>query len=168
MLISIIAAIDRNRLIGVENRLPWRLPADLRHFKRVTMGKPILIGRKTYESIGRPLPGRHNIVVTRDRDFSVEGCTVVSSIERTLAAAGPYPELVVIGGASFYGQLMPVAQRIYLTLIDAEFEGDTFFPVYQPTEWKEVSRDDFQPDEENPYPYSFVVLERVRRSEVPE
>ncbi len=163
MIISLIAAMDRRRLIGVENRLPWYLPADLRHFKRVTMGKPILMGRKTYESIGRPLPGRHNIVVTRDRAFSAEGCTVVPSVDKALAAAGPSPELVVVGGASFYAQLIHSAERMYLTLIDAEFEGDTFFPTYQSTDWREVSRDDFQPDEENIYPYSFVVLERVKR-----
>ena len=161
MLISLIAAMDRQRLIGVENRLPWYLPADLRHFRRVTMGKPILMGRKTYESIGRPLPGRHSIVVTRDKDFSAQGCTVVPSIEKALAAGGPYPELVVVGGASFYAQLMHRAQRMYLTLIDAEFQGDTYFPVYQAADWREVSRNDFQADEENAYPYSFVTLERL-------
>ena len=161
LLISLIAAMDRDRLIGLGNRLPWHLPADLRHFKRVTMGKPILMGRRTFESMGRALPGRHNIVVTRDRGFAAPGCTVVHSVDQALAAAGPYPELVVIGGAAFYAQLIPMAGRMYLTLIDASFQGDTFFPAYRQEDWKEVSRRDFQPDAENPYPYSFVVLERV-------
>jgi len=161
MLISLIAAMDRNRVIGTDNRLPWHLPADLRHFKQVTMGKPILMGRATYESIGRPLPGRHNIVVTRDQGFPAEGCTVVHSLDQALAAGRPYPELVVIGGSSFYAQLMPVVRRMYLTLIDAEFEGDTFFPAYQPADWRETARSDFAPDGANPYSYSFVVLERA-------
>jgi dihydrofolate reductase len=161
MLISLIAAMDRNRLIGAENRLPWYLPADLRHFKQVTMGKPILMGRRTFASIGRALPGRHNIVVTRKRGFAAPGCTVVHSVDQGLAAAGRSPELVVIGGAAFYTQLMPSAGRMYLTLIDASFQGDTFFLAYRQEDWKEVSRSDFQPDAENPYGYSFVVLERV-------
>lgn len=160
MIISLIAAMDRRRLIGVENRLPWHLPADLRHFKQVTMGKPILMGRKTFGSLGRPLPGRHNIIVTREPGFVADGCTVVRSVDEALAAGSRHPEVMVIGGASFYAQLLPRTQRMYFTLVDGEFEGDTFFPRYDPTQWREIERRDFDADEENPYPYSFVVLAR--------
>ncbi len=155
-----IAAMDRNRLIGVENRLPWRLPADLAHFKRVTMGKPVIMGRHTFESLGRPLPGRLNIVVSRDPGFTAGGCTVVHSLEEALAVASRHEEIMVIGGASFYAQTLPRARRLYLTLIEGEFEGDTFFPVLDPRDWQETNRVDHAPDERNPYPYSFVVLER--------
>ena len=162
MLISLIAAMDRNRLIGAENRLPWHLPADLQHFKALTMGKPIIMGRRTFESLGRPLPGRHNIVVTRDATYSAEGCTVVYSVDQALAAASRHPEAMVIGGAALYGQLMAHAQRIYLTLVDGEFEGDVFFPAVAQDEWREVEREDRKADERNPHPYSFVVLERTK------
>lgn len=162
MLISLIAAMDRNRLIGTENRLPWHLPADLQHFKAMTMGKPIIMGRRTFESLGRPLPGRQNIVVTRDSAFLAEGCTVVHSVEQALAAASRHPEAMVIGGAALYGQLMARAQRIYLTLVDGEFEGDVFFPAFAAGEWREVEREGRKPDERNAYAYSFVVLERVK------
>lgn len=161
MLISLIAAMDRNRLIGRDNGLPWRLPADLRHFKQVTMGKPILMGRRTWDSLGRPLPGRKNIVLTRDAGFTAAGCTVTHSLEQALAAAAGHAEVMVIGGASFYTQLLPRAGRLYLTRIDAEFEGDTWFPDFAPGQWREVSRRNLAPDEKNPYPYSFVVLERI-------
>ena len=153
--------MDRNRLIGAENRLPWHLPADLRHFKQVTMGKPVLMGRKTFKSLGRPLPGRHNIIITREPGFVAEGCTVVHSVDEALAAGSRNPEVMVIGGASFYAQLLPRCQRMYFTLVDGEFEGDTFFPTYDVTHWREVERRNFEADEENPFRYSFVVLERV-------
>ena len=162
MLISLIAAMDRNRLIGAENRLPWHLPADLQHFKALTMGKPIIMGRRTFESLGRPLPGRHNIVVTRDSTYFAEGCTVVSSVDQALAAASRHSEAMVIGGAALYGQLVARAQRIYLTLVDGEFEGDVFFPALAADEWRELERESIEPDERNPYPYSFVVMERVK------
>jgi dihydrofolate reductase len=160
MLLSLIAAMDRNRLIGNEGRLPWHLPADLAHFKRVTLGKPVLMGRRTFESIGRPLPGRHNIVVTTVPSFRALGCTVVHSVEEGIAAAGIAGELMVIGGAAIYAQCLPRADRMYLTLVDAPFEGDVFFPAYDPGEWREVERQDFAGDERNPYRYSFVTLER--------
>ncbi len=163
MIISLIAAMERNRLIGAENRLPWHLPADLKHFKTVTMGKPIIMGRNTFESLGRPLPGRHNIVVTRDRSFKAEGCTVVHSIEEALSAAEPSAEAMVIGGATLYAEFVDQAQRMYLTLIDGEFEGDTLFPAYDANDWREMAREDFEPDEQNPYRYSFVVLDRLTR-----
>lgn len=161
MIISLVVAMDRNRLIGRGNALPWHLPADLAHFKSVTMGKPIVMGRKTYESIGRPLPGRHNIVVSRNPDFSAPGCTVVASVEAALAAAGDAPEVMVIGGAQVYAEALPRAQRIYLTRVDAAFEGDAWFPALDAAVWRECHRTEHAPDDRNPYPYVFLVLERV-------
>ena len=162
MRIALIAALDRNGLIGRDNDLPWRLPADLQHFKRMTMGKPILMGRLTWESLGRPLPGRHNIVLTRDPDYQAEGATVVDSTNAALAAAGEAEEAMVIGGAAFYGAMLPHAKRLYLTRIDAEFDGDAWFPEFNPSEWHETAREAHAPDERNAYPYAFVTLERVR------
>ncbi|HEY9198443.1 MAG TPA: type 3 dihydrofolate reductase [Gammaproteobacteria bacterium] len=161
MLISLIVAMDRNRLIGRGNALPWRLPADLRHFKAVTMGKPILMGRKTYESIGRPLPGRHNIVISRNPAFSAPGCTSAASLEAALAAAGEAAEVMVIGGAQLYAEALPRAQRIYLTRIDAGFDGDAWFPPLEADVWRECQRAEHAPDDDNPYPYTFLVLERI-------
>jgi len=161
MKIAIVVAMAANRVIGRDNRLPWRLPADLRHFKRVTLGKPILMGRKTYESIGRPLPERTNIVVTRDHAYVAPGCVVVHSIESALKAADGHEEVMVIGGTDFYWQLLPKADRIYLTLVHEEFEGDALFPELNVGEWREVERTDCEPDEKNPWPYSFIRLERV-------
>ena len=161
MIISLIVAMDRNRLIGRGNALPWRLPADLAHFKSITMGKPIVMGRKTYESIGRPLPGRHNIVISRNPDFAAPGCTVVVSVDAALAAAGAAPEIMVIGGAQLYAELLPLAQRVYLTRIDAAFEGDAWFPPLDGEVWRECQRAEYAPDDNNPYPYAFLVLERA-------
>lgn len=158
-IISFVVAMARNGVIGKDNQLPWRLPADLRHFKAVTMGKPIIMGRKTYDSIGRPLPGRTNIVVTRDPAYQAEGCVVAHSIEAGLVAAGDAEEVMVIGGADFYRQLLSRADRIYLTLIDAEVEGDTWFPELDTARWHERSREDHVADADNPFPYSFIVLE---------
>lgn len=162
MLLSLIAAMDRNLVIGVDGRLPWHLPADLAYFKRVTLGKPVLMGRGTWESIGRPLSGRHNIVITRDPGFRAEGCTVVHSVEAGISAAMPAPELMVIGGASVYAHCLPLAGRMYLTRIEADFAGDAHFPAWDPEEWLEVERQQFAPDECNPYPYRFEMLERRR------
>lgn len=159
-MISIIVAMDRNRLIGRGNALPWHLPADLAHFKAVTMGKPILMGRKTYESIGRPLPGRHNIVITRNADFAAPGCTVVASVDAALAAAGAVPEIMLIGGAQLYAELLPRVGRLYVTRIDAAFEGDAWFPALADGDWVETARSDHDADERNPYPYCFQVLDR--------
>ena len=161
-LISLIAAMDENRLIGIDNRLPWQLPADLQYFRQVTMGKPILMGRKTYESIGRPLPGRMNIVLTSDPAFTADGCTVVHSVEEALNAAAGNDEVMVIGGASVYRHMLPIAQRLYMTLVHAQFEGDTHFPVIEPDEWREVERVDHPADERNAYHYSFVRYQRRR------
>ena len=161
MKISIIVAMDSNGVIGRENELPWHLPADLQHFKHTTMGKPILMGRKTWESIGRPLPGRTNIVITRDSDYQADGCVVVNSIDAALAAAGEQDEVMVIGGAEFYRQVLPRTDTLYLTRIHASFDGDTVFPELNAARWHEVERSDRTADEKNPYDYSFIRLERL-------
>lgn len=159
MKVSLIAAMDKNRVIGSNNELPWRLPSDLRRFKSVTMGKSVVMGRKTYESIGKPLVGRHNIVVTRDREYLAKGCTVVHSIDEALLAAEG-EEVMVIGGAQLYEQLLPRADRLYLTIIDAEFPGDAYFPAIDPDRWQEVRREPNTPDKKNQYAFDFVVMER--------
>lgn len=162
-MISIIAAMDENRTIGIENRLPWRLPADLQYFKKVTLNKPVLMGRKTWDSIGRPLPGRRNMVVTRDSSFHPDGCEVFYSVDDALSAARGAVEIMVIGGASFYAQLLPRAQRLYITLLRGEhFHGDAHFPAWSSEEWQQIWREDHQRDEKNPYDYSFIVYERQK------
>ena len=154
--------MDANGVIGRGNELPWHLPADLQYFKKTTMGKPILMGRKTHESIGRPLPGRTNIVITRDSGYWVEGCVVVNSIEAALEAAGEQDEIMVIGGAEFYHQVLPRTDTIYLTRIHEIFTGDTFFPELNDADWREVERSDQAADAKNPHDYSFIRLDRVR------
>ena len=138
MLISLIAAMDKNRLIGKDNGLPWRLPADLRHFKTITMGKPVIMGRKTHESIGFVLPGRHNIVVTHNQSYSADGCSVVHSFEQALQAAANVDEVVVIGGATLYKSALAKADRLYLTFIEGEFNGDAYFPEFDISMWLEA------------------------------
>jgi dihydrofolate reductase len=161
MKISIIVAMDANGVIGHDNELPWHLPADLQHFKKTTMGKPILMGRKTYESIGRPLPGRTNIVITRDSRYQAAGCVVVNSIDAAMEVAGEQEEIMVIGGAEFYRQVLPHTNTIYLTRIHATFDGDTAFPELKDADWREVERSDQAADEKNPHDYSFIRLDRV-------
>lgn len=161
MLISFVVAMDERRLIGANGRLPWHLPADLKYFRRLTMGKPILMGRGTYEAIGRPLPGRHNIVVTHNSYYEAPGCTVVHTVAAGLRAAGEAEEVMVIGGATLFLQLFPQARRIYLTLIREVFTGDTWFPDFDPHGWTEAWREDHGPDPRNPYSYSFIRLERA-------
>lgn len=161
MKISIVVAMAANGVIGRDNQLPWHLPADLQHFRKTTMGKPILMGRKTYESIGRPLPGRTNIVITRDAGYAADGCVIVHSIEAAMQAAGEQEEIMVIGGAEFYRQALPYTDTIYLTRIHEDFEGDTFFPELVDSEWREVERTDCKADAKNPHRYSFVRLDRV-------
>lgn len=162
MNISLIAAVGKNLVIGKDNAMPWHLPADLKYFKRVTLGKPVIMGRKTFASIGRPLPGRTNIIVTRDADYRAEGCVVVRSIEQALQAAEGAGEVMVIGGANLFEQLLPSATRIYLTEIKADFAGDSYFPALRTSDWRERERQDYPADDANPYPYSFVVMERVK------
>lgn len=160
MTLSLIAAMASNCIIGANNSLPWHLPADFKHFKEVTMGKPILMGRKTFESIGRPLPGRTNIIITNNKLYSAKGCHVVNSIDEALAIAQDAEEVMVIGGASFYQQTLALAQRIYLTVIHHNFEGDAYFVTLNDADWQEVERIDCTPDANNRYPYSFITLER--------
>ena len=140
-LTALVAALARHRVIGVGNRLPWRLPEDLQRFKRLTMGAPVIMGRRTRESIGRPLPGRRNIVVTRERAATWEGCVVAHSLDEALALADDAPEAFVIGGAELYAQALPRAARLYLTLIDADYAGDAWFPEFDAAAWREVARE---------------------------
>lgn len=161
MYISAIVAMAENRVIGRNNALPWRLPADLRHFKELTLGKPVLMGRKTHESIGRVLPGRRNIITTRNTTFEVPDALVVHSIEAALQTLSESDELMLIGGAELYRELLPRVQRIYMTVVHAEIEGDSYFPELKPAEWRQVNSEDHPADKDNAYPYSFVIWERV-------
>ena len=161
MLITIIAAMDRNRLIGDGDRLPWRLPADMRRFKALTMGKPIIMGRRTYESIGRALPGRRNIVLSRDSEFRAPGCEVFASLDDALDACERADELMIIGGARLYAESLPRARRMHLTLLHATFSGDAWFPQYDEGKWREISREDHEAGADSPCAFSFVDLERA-------
>jgi dihydrofolate reductase len=161
MKLSIVVAMAANCVIGRDNQLPWHLPADLKHFKQLTTGKPILMGRKTWESIGRPLPERTNIVITRDTDYTAAGCVVVHSLEAALRAVEHNEEAMVIGGSELYRQVLPEVSTIYLTRVHADIEGDTFFPELGDSEWREVERIDCEPDENNTHACSFITLERV-------
>lgn len=162
-MISLIVAMDRRGLIGRDGGLPWRLPNDLKHFKRLTVGKTVLMGRKTWESLGRPLPDRHNWVLTRDRAFAPADCRVFHSLDAALAAHAAdaaSSELMVIGGAELYRQTLPLARRLYLTEVDASLEGDTYFPALDASAWRELSSEAHAADERHPYAYRFRVLER--------
>ncbi|MCL6585986.1 MAG: dihydrofolate reductase [Anoxybacillus sp.] len=160
-MISLIVAMDNNRVIGKDNQLPWHLPADLAYFKKTTMGHPIVMGRKTFVSIGRPLPGRENIIVTRNRSFQAEGCTIIHSVAdiKTIASERK-EEVFVIGGAEIFQATLPFADRLYITKIDAHFPGDKFFPPFSETDWRLVSSTKGPKDEKNPYDYTFLVYER--------
>ena len=160
MKISLIVAMATNRAIGINNQLPWHLSADLQHFKKVTMGSPILMGRKTYESIGRPLPGRVNIVISRNPQYQCEGCLIFSDIAQAIEHCQQYEEVFVIGGSSFYQAMLPKADNLYLTEIQQDFAGDTFFPEINPHEWREVLREDITDDTAVDFDYSFLKLER--------
>lgn len=159
--ISIIAAMARNRVIGIENRLPWHLPADMRRFRILTMGHHILMGRKTYESIGKPLPGRTTVIITRSTNFTAPDCIVVNSIDAAIAACGDDTEIFFIGGADLYNQALAVADRIYLTEIQAGIEGDAYFPEFEATRWEEAGREQFPSDEKNIYAYDFIVYDKI-------
>ena len=161
MKISLIVAMAENRVIGVDNRMPWHLSADLKRFRKITSGNPIVMGRKTHESIGRPLPDRVNIVLTRDSSYQALGCIVVHNLEQAMRAAGEAAELMVVGGAGLYREFLPLADRIYLTLIHRAFDGDTFFPTIDWTEWREVAREEVEQDEQSALGYAFIDYERV-------
>lgn len=165
--VSLIVAMAQNGIIGRGNALPWRLSEDLKRFKAATLGKPILMGRRTFESIGRALPGRVNLVLTRDRAWSAPGVIVVHSVEEALAQAGAASELMVIGGADVYRQVMPFARRIYLTHVHAEVRGDTYFPAFDPSQWVDVACEARPADEKNEYPVTFLTLERRTAPEAP-
>jgi len=159
-MISLIAAMDLNRVIGKDNQMPWHLPADLAHFKRVTMGKPVIMGRNTFESIGRALPGRRNIVISRRPDYQADGCEVVHSIDAALAECQDDEEVMIIGGGQLYDAMLPHAQRLYLTLIQVQLDGDTRFPDYTDLHWRVLDREYYEADEKNQYDLEFVTLER--------
>lgn len=159
--LELVVAVAENDVIGRANRLPWRLSADLRHFKSLTFGKSVLMGRKTYESIGKALPGRKNIVLTGSRDFAPPDCSIVGSLDAAMAAVEPGASLMVIGGARVYGQCLPFASRIHLTLVHAQIpDGDTFFAGWRDLEWRETSRENHAADDRNDFAYSFITLER--------
>ncbi len=164
MILSLVVARADNGVIGRDNALPWRLPPDLRHFKRLTVGKPVVMGRRTFESIGKPLPGRHNIVLTRDPQWQAEGVTVVANLAEAIAAAGLNPlaradEVMIIGGAQIYAEALPSARRVHLTEVHAAPDGDTLLPAFDPAGWTETAREDHPPEADAPG-YSFVTLER--------
>ena len=161
MIISLIVAMDRRGVIGAGGALPWRLSDDLKRFRATTMGKPLIMGRKTHESIGRALPGRRNIVLTRQRDYTAEGCVVCHDADSALAACAGFGEVMVMGGAALYQLFLPRAGRIYLTRVQAKVDGDTCFPPFDETAWNEVERREYPADARNEYPCIFRVLEKT-------
>jgi dihydrofolate reductase len=161
MKISLVVAMTRNHVIGRDNGLPWRLPADLKHFKATTLGKPVLMGRKTFDSIGKPLPGRTNLVLTRDTGWNADGIVVVHSLDEALERVRDAEEVAGIGGAEVFRLLLPMATRIHLTWVEADIPGDTWFPPLEPAQWQETHSRRVQADERNPYDMTFVTLERV-------
>jgi len=169
MKIALIAAMGKSNVIGYHNRLPWHLSADLKYFKQVTLGKPIIMGRNTFESIGKILPGRQNIVVTKNKNYQINALLpdntslmIAHSFKDALkAVAGEPKEVMIIGGATLFNEALPLANVLYLTFINAEFPGDTFFPDIDPKQWQEIWRKDHPADSSNPYSYSFVTFERA-------
>ena len=161
MIISLIAAMDKNRLIGNGLKIPWNLPADQRHFRKLTIGKPVVMGRKTFETLKRPLDKRLNIILTRNLKYKVPtGCLVVHSVDEILKAAINTKEIMICGGSPVYEEFLPYATRFYLTKVHAEFEGDIYFPDFDISKWNETKRIDNKPDKKNPHAYSFHFLER--------
>ncbi|MEY4642178.1 MAG: hypothetical protein RLZZ227_2172 [Pseudomonadota bacterium] len=166
MKISLIVAMSQNRVIGRQNQMPWHLPNELKYFKRMTLGKPMIMGRNTFASLGKPLPGRPNIIVTRNHDYDADGVSVVNSVEDALDLAEQLTEhdanaeAMVIGGAQIFDVTLPLADRLYLTEIHAVIDGDVFFPQFPDNQWRLVSREDHAADAANPYAYSVMVLER--------
>ncbi len=159
MIISLIAAMGKNRVIGNKGKLPWHMPADLKYFRDKTKGKPVIMGRKTFDSMKKPLPDRKNIVITHDRKYDAKGAAVVYSVDEALKSAGNAEEIMVIGGQKIFEEFLPMANRIYLTVVEGNFEGDAYFPKYR-GEWKEASRERHNADETNPHNYDFIILEK--------
>ena len=161
-MVTIIAAIAENNALGKDNQLIWHLPADLNRFKKTTLNHVVIMGRKTFESLGKPLPNRTNILVTRDKNYKAEGCVVVNSVKEALVAATKEDENpFILGGAEIYKQAMPFTDKLDITFVHHQFKADVFFPEIDKTIWKETSREDFKADEKNKYDYSFVTFERI-------
>lgn len=159
-MLSLIVALDRNGVIGKQGRLPWHLPADLKRFRKLTMGHTVIMGRRTFESLGSPLPGRRNIVLSRSREFS--GAEVARSLEEARRIAGPDEEVFVIGGAEVFREALPQSDRMYVTRVETEVQGgDVRFPVFEPGEWRIVHEEAFGADDENPYPTRYLIYERI-------
>lgn len=157
-----IAAMTEDRVIGIKNTLPWKLPNDMKWFRQHTLGKPIIMGRKTFESFGaKPLPGRTNIIITHDKDYQAKDSIVVHSIDEALQAAGDVDEVMIIGGASFYEQMLDRADRLYLTFVHADIKGDAWFPEINNKDWNRVEQETHKKDEKNQYAHSFVILDRA-------
>ncbi|MDO9039163.1 MAG: dihydrofolate reductase [Lutibacter sp.] len=161
-MVTIMAAIAANNALGKDNQLIWHLPADLKRFKKTTLNHAVIMGRKTYESLGKPLPNRTNILITRDKNYNAEGCMVVNSVKEALKTAAEVDENpFILGGAEIYTQAMPFADKLDITFVHHQFEADVFFPEIDKTTWKETSRENFKADENNKYDYSFVTFERI-------
>jgi dihydrofolate reductase len=159
MIVTIVVAISENNAIGKNNQLLWYLPADLKHFKNITTGHTVIMGRKTYDSVGKPLPNRRNIIITR-QNITIEGCEIVKSIEDALVLSAGEEEVFIVGGAEIYKQSIHLTDRIYLTIVHQKFDADSFFPEINYAEWRETEREDHQADEKNKLPYSFITLDR--------
>jgi len=158
--LSLIWAMDKNRLIGSNNELPWKLPADMQWFRKQTMGKPVLMGRKTFESIGKPLPGRENLILTRQQGLAIEGCRVVHSLDEAKAAVPDADEIMVIGGSEIYALLLPAADKLYCTVIHDLFEGDAWFPELDMQQWRMLHEEVHTADEKNAYDHTFMIMGR--------
>jgi len=161
--ISIIVAMAKNRVIGINNTLPWHLPADLKHFKVLTMGHHIVMGRKTYESIGRPLPGRTSVVVTRNPELNIEGCIIAHTLDQAIAACNGDDQIFIVGGAELYAQALPIADRLLITEIQMDVTGDAYFPDFRRDEWQEISREVCSQQEPQPLEYHFAAYQRRQR-----
>ena len=163
MTISFVVAYDRNRAIGKDNKIPWRLPDDMKHVYQLTVGKPLIMGRRTWQSIGRPLPKRTSIVLTRDRAFTCDGCLIARTPDEAMKLAGDVPEIIIFGGSRVFEDFLPRADRIYLTEVDADVGGDTFFPPLDPSDWEVTEAVEHPADERHPYDFSFLTLDRKRK-----
>jgi dihydrofolate reductase len=161
MKLSLIAALTPTRVIGKNNQLPWHLPADLQYFRKVTLHKPVIMGRKTFESIGKALPKRKNIVITRQASYEAKGCEIAHSLTEALEYLSLEEEIFIIGGSEIFIEALPLANYLYLTFVKANITGDIYFPEWNQNQWNEISRENHQKDKENNYDYSFVILERI-------
>ncbi|MDF1759381.1 MAG: type 3 dihydrofolate reductase [Coxiellaceae bacterium] len=160
-MLALIAAMAQQRVIGLNGDMPWHMPEDLKHFKNMTAGKTVIMGRKTFDSIGKPLPKRRNIVISRQADLTIDGCDVFNDLPQAIASCDIDEVIMVVGGSTLYEQALPIADRMYLTFIDAAVEGDTFFPAWDSDQWQMASREEYPADKQNPYDYQFVTLERL-------